>query len=69
MSIRLTRKNLCPQKCKIFEIIYRQPMTEDELETLRERLQTKLDNLSHVYQAKAHKRFFNSEWETKRYYI
>jgi len=43
-----------------------QPLSEDELEVLRERLQTKLDNLSHIYQGRAHKRFFNSEWETKR---
>jgi len=43
-----------------------QPLSEEELDILRERLQTKLDNLSHIYQSRAHKRFFNSEWETKR---
>jgi len=43
-----------------------QPLSEDELEVLRERLQTKLDNLVHIYQSRSHKRFFNSEWDTKR---
>ena len=41
-------------------------MSEEEHEFLRNRLQTKYDNLVHQYQSKAHQKFFASEWSKKR---
>jgi len=43
-----------------------EPLSEQELERLRDRLTEKLQNLSHLYQSKSHKRFYSTEWEKKR---
>jgi len=41
-------------------------LPEQDLEALRSRLQEKYEILTHLYQSKSHKRFFNTEWEKKR---